>query len=235
MGRRQGPSEERRAAILQAAEAVFTEAGYTGASIREIARRAEVSSALLYWFFPNKAKLFAAVLLAKIDAQGVLEFPPEIFDLPPEELLPQVAHGFARFMGSNQQIDLMKLMLRETDREPELIATMSQTISQRALTPVGAYMRRQMERGRMRRDNPEFVAQAFLGMFIAVVLRREILQEPDSRAWDLDNYVDTAVGVFLRGILPALGEVFEPTPASPHAAPTADQAARKVAHIPIEE
>ncbi len=232
MGRRQGPSEERRVAILQAAEAVFTEAGYTGASIREIARRAEVSSALLYWFFPNKAKLFAAMLLAKIDSQGVLEFPPEIFEIAPEELLPRLAHGFARFMGSNQQINLMKLMLRETGQEPELIATMSQTISQRALTPMGAYIRRQMERGRMRHDNPEFVAQAFLGMFIAVVLRREILQEPDSRTWDLDSYVDTAVGVFLRGILPAPGEALEPAPGT---ALAEDHTARKVAHIPIEE
>ena len=235
MGRRQGPSEERRAAILQAAEAVFTEAGYTGASIREIARRAEVSSALLYWFFPNKAKLFAAMLLAKIDSQGVLEFPPEIFEIAPEELLPRLAHGFARFMGSNQQINLMKLMLRETGQEPELIATMSQTISQRALTPMGAYIRRQMERGRMRHDNPEFVAQAFLGMFIAVVLRREILQEPDSRTWDLDSYVDTAVGVFLRGVIPAPGEALVPAPAATQAAPTADPASRKIAHIPIEE
>ncbi|HET7079680.1 MAG TPA: TetR/AcrR family transcriptional regulator [Chloroflexia bacterium] len=235
MGRRQGPSEERRAAILQAAEAVFTEAGYTGASIREIARRAEVSSALLYWFFPNKAKLFAAMLLAKIDAQGVLELPPEIFEIPPEELLPRLAHGFARFMGSNQQINLMKLMLRESDREPELIATMSQTISQRALTPLGAYMRRQMDLGRIRRDNPEFVAQAFLGMFIAVVLRREILQEPESRAWDLDNYVDTAVAVFLRGAVPAPGEVLEAAPAPPGPAPPMDRAARKVERIPLEE
>jgi AcrR family transcriptional regulator len=235
MGRRQGPSEERRVAILQAAEAVFTEAGYTGASIREIARRAEVSSALLYWFFPNKAKLFAAMLLAKIDSQGVLEFPPEIFEIAPEELLPRLAHGFARFMGSNQQINLMKLMLRETGQEPELIATMSQTISQRALTPMGAYIRRQMERGRMRHDNPEFVAQAFLGLFIAVVLRREILQEPDSRTWDLDSYVDTAVGVFLRGVIPAPGEALDPAPAPPQTAPAADPASRKIAHIPIEE
>jgi TetR/AcrR family transcriptional regulator, mexJK operon transcriptional repressor len=234
MGRRQGPSEERRAAILQAAEAVFTEAGYTGASIREIARRAGVSSALLYWFFPNKAKLFAAMLLAKVDAQGVLRFPPEIFDIPPEELLPRLAHGFARFMGSGQQINLMKLLLREADREPDLIATMSQTISQRALTPLGAYMRRQMDLGRIRRDNPEFVAQAFLGMFIAAVLRREILQEPESRAWNLDDYVDTAVGVFLRGIIPAPGEVLEPAPAPPPV-PAVEHAARKVEHIPIEE
>src|SRR5690348_3477938 len=126
MGRRQGPSEERRAAILQAAEAVFTEVGYTGASIREIARRADVSSALLYWFFPNKAKLFAAVLLAKVDAQGVLEFAPEMFDSPHEELGPRLDDGFARFMGSNPQVNIMKCMLRESDREAELIATMSQ-------------------------------------------------------------------------------------------------------------
>jgi hypothetical protein len=69
-------------------------------------------------------------------------------------------------------------------------------------------------------------------MFIALILRREMLQEPESRAWDLDSYVDTAVGVFLRGILPAPGEALEPAPGT---ALAEDHTARKVAHIPIEE
>src|SRR5215211_6478499 len=115
MGRRQGPSEERRAAILAAAEEVFTEHGYTGASIREIARRADVSSALLYWFFPNKARLFAAVILARVEAVGVLDFPPEILEIAPAELLPRLAHGFIGIISQERQIGLIKLILRESD------------------------------------------------------------------------------------------------------------------------
>ena len=88
MGRRQGSSEERRAVILAAAEAIFSEQGYHGASIRAIAQRAGVSSGLLYWFFPNKAKLFAAVLLAQVEAQGGLRAADRGAGCPPEVLLP---------------------------------------------------------------------------------------------------------------------------------------------------
>jgi AcrR family transcriptional regulator len=201
MGRRQGPSEERRAAILAAAEEVFTEAGYVGASIREIARRAEVSSALLYWFFPNKARLFTSVIEARIDAMGVLDFPPEVFAIPPQELLLRLAHGFVRAMSQERQVGLIKLILRENAREPELINALAQVVMGRVLVPLHTYFVHQMDLGRMRRANPDHVAQAFVGMFIAAVLRREILQEPEIRSWDLDAYVETATRMFLDGAL----------------------------------
>src|SRR6476660_9523712 len=104
MGRREGPPEERRTAILQAAHSLFIEKGFLGASIREIANRAEVSSALLYWFFPNKAGLFAAVLQERIASQGVLEFPDEVLALPPDVLLPQILQRFDRFIISPDQV-----------------------------------------------------------------------------------------------------------------------------------
>src|SRR5438876_10651504 len=115
MGRRQGPSEERRAAILAAAEAEFTAHGYSGASIRAIARRAGVSSALLYWFFPSKAELFAAALLARADAQQFMVFPPGIFEQPPEVVLPGLAHGFITALSQPEQVRVIKLVLRESD------------------------------------------------------------------------------------------------------------------------
>jgi AcrR family transcriptional regulator len=210
MGRRQGPSEERRAAILEAAEEVFTEHGYSGASIREIARRAEVSSALLYWFFPNKAKLFAAVILARVEAVGVLDFPPDIFEIPPAELLPRLAHGFIHVMSQEQQVGLVKLILRESDREPELINALAQVVMGRVLEPLRAYLTHQMDLGRLRRTEPEFLAQAFMGMFIAAMLRREVLQEPEIQRWDLDAYVDTATRIFLDGALLPPGSAPDP-------------------------
>jgi AcrR family transcriptional regulator len=60
-GRRSGASEARDA-ILEAARAEFAAVGYTGASVRQIARRAEVDSALIYHYFANKAGLFVACL-----------------------------------------------------------------------------------------------------------------------------------------------------------------------------
>jgi len=48
--------------IYQAADALFCEAGYSGVSIRDIAQRAGVNKALVFYHFGNKDELFAKVL-----------------------------------------------------------------------------------------------------------------------------------------------------------------------------
>ncbi len=59
--RRRNPAGSRRA-ILDAAEALFAQRGYDGASMGEIGRRAGVSSALPAYFFGGKDGLYQAVL-----------------------------------------------------------------------------------------------------------------------------------------------------------------------------
>jgi AcrR family transcriptional regulator len=54
--------EERRAAILEAALAVFAQRGYHGSSIDDIAREGGVSKALIYEHFASKADLYAELL-----------------------------------------------------------------------------------------------------------------------------------------------------------------------------
>jgi AcrR family transcriptional regulator len=53
--------EERREEILDAAMAVFAEAGYEGASTEEIARRAGISQPYVFRLFGTKKELFMAV------------------------------------------------------------------------------------------------------------------------------------------------------------------------------
>ncbi|HMO11392.1 MAG TPA: TetR family transcriptional regulator, partial [Actinotalea sp.] len=61
---RRADGESTRATILTAARDEFLERGYTAASLRSIARRAEVDPALVrYWFEDGKSALFAAALM----------------------------------------------------------------------------------------------------------------------------------------------------------------------------
>jgi len=65
--RRGRPRKERegasaKAAIVKAATEEFAERGYEAASLRAIARRAGVDSALVHHYFDDKADLFAAAL-----------------------------------------------------------------------------------------------------------------------------------------------------------------------------
>jgi TetR/AcrR family transcriptional regulator len=53
--------------ILDAAEAVFAEKGFPGATVKEIAEAAEFSVGAVYNFFDGKAQLFAAVMSRRND------------------------------------------------------------------------------------------------------------------------------------------------------------------------
>src|SRR5689334_21346483 len=57
-----GEPEKTRASILKAALEEFAQEGVSGARIDEIARRAAVNKALLYYYFKDKEGLYSAVL-----------------------------------------------------------------------------------------------------------------------------------------------------------------------------
>ena len=58
------PGPERRESIMKAAQRLFSEKGYHGVSIDEIAREVDVSPAILYRHFKSKQLLYDAVLQA---------------------------------------------------------------------------------------------------------------------------------------------------------------------------
>lgn len=60
------PAAKRRKIILEAALSTFSDYGYHGANVNEIARRADVTRPILYRHFPSKLEL----LLALIDQAG---------------------------------------------------------------------------------------------------------------------------------------------------------------------
>lgn len=60
-------AEQRRAAILSAALAVFAEGGYHTSSIDDIARAAGISKALIYEHFASKQELYASLLDQEAD------------------------------------------------------------------------------------------------------------------------------------------------------------------------
>lgn len=66
------PRSERRAQLLDAAQAVFVARGYHAAAMDEIADRAGVSKPVLYQHFPGKLELYLALLDTHCDALEAL-------------------------------------------------------------------------------------------------------------------------------------------------------------------
>jgi len=86
LGRPVGASgEETRQRIIIATMRCVAKVGYSRATIREIARMANVTSASLYNYFPNKSELIKATIAARADAamprlRQVAQSPGDIVD-----------------------------------------------------------------------------------------------------------------------------------------------------------
>jgi AcrR family transcriptional regulator len=71
-GRRLG-NVDTRGEIVEAARRVFAAKGYNGASLRAVAREAEVDPALVHHYFDGKASLFVAAMALPFDPRSVQE------------------------------------------------------------------------------------------------------------------------------------------------------------------
>src|SRR5260370_34221333 len=69
-GRRPGNADT-RGEIIEAAKRVFAAKGYDGASLRAVAREAQVDPALVHHYFDGKASLFVAAMALPFDPRIV--------------------------------------------------------------------------------------------------------------------------------------------------------------------
>ena len=69
-GRRPG-NVDTKSEIVEAAKRVFAAKGYEGASLRAVAREAEVDPALVHHYFDGKAALFVAAMALPFDPRSV--------------------------------------------------------------------------------------------------------------------------------------------------------------------
>ena len=86
---RKAGSSDARAAITDAAAAEFAEKGYDKASLRGIARRAQVDSALVHHYFESKAGLFAEVVRLPVRPDRIIR---SAFDVSDDRLGESLVH-----------------------------------------------------------------------------------------------------------------------------------------------
>lgn len=86
---RKAGSSDARAAITDAAGAEFAEKGYDKASLRGIARRAQVDSALVHHYFESKAGLFAEVVRLPVRPDRIIR---SAFDVSDDRLGESLVH-----------------------------------------------------------------------------------------------------------------------------------------------
>jgi len=106
--------------VLEGAREVFLAEGFEGAGVDEIARKAGVSKATLYSYFPDKRLLFFEV--AKRECMKLSEDAMELMNgqKPVRDMLEIAAQRMVDFFNSDISLSVFRTAVAESERFPEL-------------------------------------------------------------------------------------------------------------------
>ena len=195
--------EDRRSQILDAAFEEFAAKGFEGATIKSIASEAGVNSpALIYHYFPDKEALFNAVLETHAPIRSAIENPASFMDRPPEEVLPEIARAYFATVANPTSRRMMKLMLGEAMRRPQLAEMIGRATAVRVLGFLKGYLSRQVELGRLRPHDVRSSARAFVGMLIPQAAGKILFTALREDGLEDEEHIETAVNIFLEGLKP---------------------------------
>ncbi|HZC04476.1 MAG TPA: TetR/AcrR family transcriptional regulator [Ktedonobacterales bacterium] len=194
---------DRQREILDAAFEEFATEGFRGATIKRIARRAQLQSqALIYWYFPTKDALFQAVLGRHLPILQLIVDPMTLLDQPPEVALPKIAHAYLAMTDHPSAQRLLRLIVPELIRRPEEVDHLGGAVIARALDFVKRYLARQVELGRLRPHDVRASARAFVGMLLPQLGGKLLFPTLQADGLTNDEHIEAVVGIFLRGLAP---------------------------------
>ncbi len=158
---RRQQAQLRRQQLIDAALHQFAEKGYDGASIRDIARAAGVTEALLYHYFRNKEHLFEEVLKARSFAPVLRRVLDEAGEAHPAEVLQRVLSEFLDMMYDNAA--MARMFIVEFIRHPVCHKYFRAMVEDNTAN-LTRYIQQQQQRGIFRVDvDAESVAGMLLG------------------------------------------------------------------------
>jgi TetR/AcrR family transcriptional regulator, mexJK operon transcriptional repressor len=190
--------ERRRMELVDVAEQLFLERGFSDTTMQMIAERAGASKETLYRYFASKELLFAEIVSRKAmqisgpDAALARGGSPEV-------VLTELGQGLIRTILSNQASCLFRTVVAEAVRTPELGDLFYQRGPGLMAERLAGYLELASKRGELRCDDPLGAARLFLGAVASHYHVRMLVQsnwQPPAEA-EVIKHVDAAVTMFL--------------------------------------
>jgi TetR/AcrR family transcriptional regulator, mexJK operon transcriptional repressor len=194
-----------RAAVLEAATALFLRFGYAATSMDDIAAAAGVSKRTVYNNYADKAELFREVALTSMTiAERFADHAAA--ELAEPEDLPAALTALARRLASEatspRVVRLRRLLIGEAGRFPELAADYYDLVPGRVMATIATAFGRLAARGRLRLTDPQRAAEQFAFLVLGPALDRALFAghdappDPDRLARAADDGVRTFLAAF---------------------------------------
>lgn len=194
--------QERQARILKAATELFLREGYGATSIDAIVEKSGGSKATLYSYYPTKDALLRAVIDNVVSNR-------EEPELDPSEDIRTALITFAdqrlRVVFSEHHRALLRLVISETPRFPDIGQLYFERGPQRSHELMVEYMLELKKRGRLDVESAEESAEFFIGMllhhwYVAQLYVGPALPTTEERRHRATHVVDRFLAAFGRRI-----------------------------------
>jgi AcrR family transcriptional regulator len=202
--RKQRERERRRQQIIVAAKRVFSERGFSKATMEDIAREAELSPGTLYLYFKNKDELYASLSLRILQYMNIrLEDVKKEKDSTPEQKIASIKEALYDVYQFDPLILINMFHLQSSETLRNLSSPLLDNISElsrNSLQILAEIFAASPDSNRLLTNQSNAVADIVWSLFTGVVLWEESKRMTDDDKDHLKNTLDIAFEIFARGI-----------------------------------
>lgn len=187
--------ERRKQRVMEVATDMFVARGYAATTLLDIAKKAGVATRTLYQHFGDKEDIFREVIFARDTA---IINPPELEE--GEDLVAALRKA-ARYSYDvalrKRSIELMRLMIAESARFPDLMTKVATTIFSRFTGNLAVLFRQLAEKGLIPEGDHEQSAVLFADLLMGnrtVMIYFGWLSAPPT-----ETYTEVKIDLFIKG------------------------------------
>src|SRR5260370_16358454 len=151
-GSRAGRRAERRQAILAAALQEFSARGFASARLDDVAVAAGIAKGTIYLYFRDKEALFQDLIRSEISPVVATLETALALDLPVRAVAERAVEVFVREVYGTSRKDIIRLIISEGPRFPQLADFYYREVLSRIIAPVLPLLAPPLERGEFRTD-----------------------------------------------------------------------------------
>lgn len=189
-------SEETHKAIIDAAEALFTQQGYSESGVAGICKKAGVSKGAFYHHFESKQAVFMELMnirLASINQamQQVVEEQREV----PDALMYLASLGKLLFLAGEKQLNILMEFWEQTRHDPDAWKAAGEPYAryQKFLSRI---IQKGIDEGSLRPVDPEDVSRLIIAVATGLMLQGVL--DTGGNAWG--ETIEKYIGLVLEGI-----------------------------------
>ena len=193
--------EERRGAILEAALSVFSDLGYTQATLNDVADRLGVTKGCLYHYFESKERLLLDLIQDRIGAAIIANETLSSAEGTREEVLRRFLERLWMHFQKPGQIEVAILALTELPKVPEA----GRLLHEEVLARSEQALREVLNRGRRCDEVPpeeiQRAAKMIPLMIMGAAMGTRLFRTIDPGQFSAEKTGQTVTAILLRGLL----------------------------------